>query len=732
MDIHDVADDLDFATGGRIHLLFDGGFPGSYFSRFDVRMDESQRGILIVQVENYFVARENLIKKLMQEGCRGDMRNQNELALEIAISHCKDLIFLRRDCNLILHLYLLMGKLEELYHTSCYFAREGFGRTHHNGHGLNLDDCELSIFWKSSTWVRQQKMSRSFFKREPGDFVSYLSAPYHWTALVFIFIVKYMLHMSMESLTLINKHFLDNQDCIALIGEFTGTKKEWIISEKNWYRDQAFEVIRRFFCEERYFDPDHSMSLYLDNILKFASEYFPCNTRRVIYSAIEAGIDNFGKIKLYQKQERSMSIPRWTEVIESYEADHELIYSTNIRPVLFLAVKKINAMARYDVVGMSANPTFAVTNFITEAIKACSRISVESFCLEFFMYMDYGEDDDEMEEVDESWTDPNPRDFTQAILACMLIEKKLAQCNYHKNKVCEQAEVIFDLLPGGKESYISLQPPPEDPEAFEYDFVDPMTDMDSQCSRAMSVSHWLSDVTTVVDALFAADLSTEENLTVLFGRSDYVSYRIWELHEQRERNKQKSIVSFISRKRIWKEGCIDNDHSLGLKIQYLNKKDRRQRFEDIKNLIPVGNSICSLEPSLDHFVKKFGLGNLGVESVFDSYSNFQEHERPGGSIFKRRRYELDEFLTVEEACRHFFDAGSLEEAIWDLVGIPRVVILNGNKEKMQGSGSWKYCGVKSVLGDKSVQLGSRVAHVYSGSCHIWKEQKSRGALTQTE
>jgi hypothetical protein len=87
---------------------------------------------------------------------------------------------------------------------------------------------------------------------------------------------------------------------------------------------------------------------------------------------------------------------------------------------------------------------------------------------------------------------------------------------------------------------------------------------------------------------------------------------------------------------------------------------------------------------------------------------------------KKRRCDLDSFLTVEDACRHYFDTRSLEEAVWDHVGVPRIIILNGNKERMQTAG-WKYSKDKSILGDESVKLGNRVAHVYSPSCSVWVE-----------
>ena len=64
----------------------------------------------------------------------------------------------------------------------------------------------------------------------------------------------------------------------------------------------------------------------------------------------------------------------------------------------------------------------------------------------------------------------------------------------------------------------------------------------------------------------------------------------------------------------------------------------------------------------------------------------------------------------------------LEEAIWDVVGIPRLLILNGDMSTMQKSG-WAYCrGNDLVLGDEAVKMGRRVAHWQSdGWCTIWRE-----------
>jgi hypothetical protein len=65
------------------------------------------------------------------------------------------------------------------------------------------------------------------------------------------------------------------------------------------------------------------------------------------------------------------------------------------------------------------------------------------------------------------------------------------------------------------------------------------------------------------------------------------------------------------------------------------------------------------------------------------------------------------FDTIEEVCQQFFDTSTLAEAILGYIGIPRLVILNGYEKPMLSSG-WTYKG-KCTLGDKSVQVGSRIS-----------------------
>lgn len=60
------------------------------------------------------------------------------------------------------------------------------------------------------------------------------------------FILKSMLHEKMEALIMIDRHFLSNHDCTTLIGEYAGVKREWLMFEKDWYNNQALEVLQPF------------------------------------------------------------------------------------------------------------------------------------------------------------------------------------------------------------------------------------------------------------------------------------------------------------------------------------------------------------------------------------------------------------------------------------------------------------------------------------------------------
>ena len=60
-------------------------------------------------------------------------------------------------------------------------------------------------------------------------------------------ILKQMLHEKMETLMVIDNHFLRHKDCIRLIGEYIGMKREWLVFDKpDWYKNRTLEILCPF------------------------------------------------------------------------------------------------------------------------------------------------------------------------------------------------------------------------------------------------------------------------------------------------------------------------------------------------------------------------------------------------------------------------------------------------------------------------------------------------------
>ena len=187
-----------------------------------------------------------------------------------------------------------------------------------------------------------------------------------------------------------------------------------------------------------------------------------------------------------------------------------------------------------------------------------------------------------------------------------------------------------------------------------------------------------------------------------------------------------ALPRLLHAKESSRKAALDFNASTGLKIKYLTTAERRQRFEDLQ--LPLGNVIRDLKPPLELFAKKFGWFNLDIDPKIFSYAygkSIEEDDCATGPLAKKPRRELDGFLTIEEACRHYFDAKTLDEAIYDMIGIPRLLILNG--DVMRDASVWTYCSLnEAVLGDKTVQLGSRFAHAVdsSGFYTLYKEDNT--------
>ena len=183
-------------------------------------------------------------------------------------------------------------------------------------------------------------------------------------------------------------------------------------------------------------------------------------------------------------------------------------------------------MAGQDLLRTNVDTCFGVTQFLIETIKTFHGST--GLLNESLSFMNDKNERQKPEECDQFGYGLL---FSHAIKICFLIERKLAQCHFHLNKGQNRAKKILDMLTGGIESYTS-DLPAEYPKmnSFEYS---------SLCFEL--ANQWFLDMTKVVDALFEANLATVENLTTLFGRSSYVSCRIYELHQCREERRQQII-----------------------------------------------------------------------------------------------------------------------------------------------------------------------------------------------
>ena len=704
--------------------------------------EEELRPILAQCFQNERTAllgkRNDLVKELMHEGstssgrCAAEYTSGNLLAYDMACRQSIDLLLLQKTpsaAELVLQVHLLTGRFEKLYDICCHYMTRGTDVTTREGldmigqermRKMNITKCYTDSRWEEHTLFGDDKGTNLL-------------------SLVHIFLVKYMIYMSMENLHHINTNFLDNKDCINLIGEFVGLKKEWIITDDiNWYRNQAYKVARMIHCCNMYGYEGHESRVNecFDKIKEGAQEYFYNNGRTSVNEAIETGKNMVYSFRL---QQRINSMPNlWLcslvkKLKASYEADLAIVYKFEVKSLLMAAVQRINILAGWNAVGSgNYRPKYGnhshlcITEFVTDALKTCRGSGLyDIFHSPYLSETDIFYDDTERldyEDLEELFEEYDMGNFDEALLICISLEQKIAYCNFHQNKGNDDVVNILAQLPGENSVYTSEPLPDSEDFAVRVSF-----------ESGVNMESITMANEKLVSALFKQGLATKDNLDILFGRSGYSSYQIWKLQKQKEERRQPSIWSFITNSRLWKEGCTDIDRRSGLKIKYLNRQDRSQKFrslmQELTKLVPIGSILESVVPSVEQFVSKFGWNCLNdtatkqllmewissYEVRTDKCLNMEDNSNP-----KRRRCDIDSFLTAEDACRHYFNTRSLEEAVWDAAGVPRIIILNGNRERMQKAG-WK--SIKGgIQGDEGLRLGSRIAHVYSPSCLVYEEQ----------
>ena len=572
-------------TGIDIHDFMVNDAPQNMYEFAD---PEYERLLNPREVKEYFIAREDLIKYLIDEAFVEVNRVKrwankvggriNALALDIALMQCKDLFHLDKyDSNYarsdglspkkeyLLSLLLFTGRYEEHYNVCCYYAQRGeqfypppdtlstfdvsigmgsdIKSVHDNGD--NVVDITTSYFVEYDLHYRQ-------FPR--------LSASH-------MFINKYTLHMNMESLRLLRYNVLDNEDCIALIGEFIGLKKDWLKYEKNWYKDQAIEVLKEFTRSEE-------LASQFGTLHGCSDVFLSSGHYNQISRALKIGRGMISKMmKSQEKGERGYMSEHWisdfSELSAYTDRLNDEFHDNYIRHCSDQLVQKLNEIAGNDIFGANHFAQYAsyasATEFFKEICEVCEKNGPNSL-ENLFAYLDEDEELYDLYELDE--------EFTGALLSCLLSERRKIQAHFyqimhfldvdgiHRIKTKSEhtewdnkmllAHEVMNSLPSELNPLLYRRPLPlpDDDPFLNY----PLQDFNGKdyVRYARHIKHvgvWLADVTRVIDALFHRGLATNENLTAIFGNSSMVSYRLYELRKIKAEKSQTSITSFFSRKK---------------------------------------------------------------------------------------------------------------------------------------------------------------------------------------
>jgi len=356
--------------------------------------------------------------------------------------------------------------------------------------------------------------------------------------------------MNMESLRLLRINALDNEDCIALIGEYIGLKKEWLKYEKNWYKDQAIVVLKEFTHSEELASQFGTLTLHGCSDIFLDSGHY-----EQIRMALKIGRGMINKLmKSQEKGEKIHMSENWisdfsrrseynSKQINWYRSLHELI-------------QKLNEIAGYDLGANYFARYTSVTEMFTEIYDICENNSPHSL-EELFDYME--------EEVG---------GFSDEMLESLIRERKQIQAHFYHihcfgddgmnrinkktkeeytewdNKMLLAHEAMNQIPPElSPYSYRRPLPLPDDDPLLTHPLQDFSIDYLGNMKKIHLVGGWLDDVTRVIDALFYRGLATNENLTAIFGDSSMVSYRLYELRKIKAGKNQTSITSFFSRKK---------------------------------------------------------------------------------------------------------------------------------------------------------------------------------------
>jgi hypothetical protein len=238
----------------------------------------------------------------------------------------------------------------------------------------------------------------------------------------------------------------------------------------------------------------------------------------------------------------------WEETLVCYKRDHMRLLDM-VSPYMEDLVAKLNDIAGYDALNMdmisgssftntTVSPEFIFTRFVRDAMEICQQNLFDFNDFIDFVNHDYGLD----YEVQEG-----PFDFGYTLVAALMIERKIAQGFYYLSLSMGMADAVLEKLPEGSQ-FRRTRPPPMNRNEI-MSLTPGEVDRYNCIDQIKSISRCLSDVTGVIEALFNADLATNENLTILFGDSSLVWNTVMDLQETKLKVNQTKLTDYWPKKR---------------------------------------------------------------------------------------------------------------------------------------------------------------------------------------
>ena len=241
----------------------------------------------------------------------------------------------------------------------------------------------------------------------------------------------------------------------------------------------------------------------------------------------------------------------WEETLDCYIKDHYQFLALVV-PYLEIAVAKLNDMVGYGALNVnmidkrvvrghrkeSHCPEFVLTRFVSDAMVICQQNLFDFNDFIDFVY-DHGLDYVHFED---------PFDFGYTLLAALMLERKIAQGFYYLSLSLGMADAVLEKLLDGSRFRRTRPPPMSRNEIMS---LTPWGEdgLHNCIYQIKSISRCLPDVTDVIEALFNADLATNENLTILFGDSSLVWNTVMDLQETKLKVNQTKLTDYWPKKR---------------------------------------------------------------------------------------------------------------------------------------------------------------------------------------